>query len=226
MGIGPKLAEPDLALAQIVGPIPINALMDTYFILVLFEGLWTGEKCSDEEINTSLQNDRNLFNNSLSWHFEKKTSGKNLLRFDHCPAQIASIPAVNTPSKVEQQARIRRRSQFTAEMMKPAPYDCKYKIELVKFDGIGAINLEIRLRVQIPPNIQIDDCAALLLNPYEGLTHTLDDGPVNDGILMAQLFISKRYNVVYLCDATHHEYYNQMHLLLTNVGKEIVSYFQ
>ncbi|KAA6361672.1 MAG: hypothetical protein EZS28_042801, partial [Streblomastix strix] len=28
MGIGPKLAEPNLALAQIVGPIPINALMD------------------------------------------------------------------------------------------------------------------------------------------------------------------------------------------------------
>ncbi|KAA6384216.1 MAG: hypothetical protein EZS28_020255, partial [Streblomastix strix] len=35
MGIGPKLAEPNLALAQIVGPIPINALMDAYFILVL-----------------------------------------------------------------------------------------------------------------------------------------------------------------------------------------------
>ncbi|KAA6380817.1 MAG: hypothetical protein EZS28_023657 [Streblomastix strix] len=35
MGIGPKLAEPNLSLAQIVGPIPINALMETYFIPVL-----------------------------------------------------------------------------------------------------------------------------------------------------------------------------------------------
>jgi hypothetical protein len=34
MGIGPKLAEPDRGLAQIAGPIPIVALMDTYFILV------------------------------------------------------------------------------------------------------------------------------------------------------------------------------------------------
>ncbi|KAA6380004.1 MAG: hypothetical protein EZS28_024468 [Streblomastix strix] len=174
MGIGPKLAEPNLALAQIVGPIPINALMNTYFILVL----------------------------------------------------IASIPAVDTPSKVEQQAGIRRWSQFTAEMTKPAPYECKYKIELVKFDGTGAINLEIHIRVQIPPNIQIDDCAAVFFNPYEGLIQTLDDGPVNDGILMAQLFISKRYNVVYLCDANFHEYYNWMNQLLTNVEKEIISYFQ
>ncbi|KAA6393870.1 MAG: hypothetical protein EZS28_010604 [Streblomastix strix] len=171
-------------------------------------------------------NERNLFNNCLSVHFENKTSGENHLRFEHCPAYIASIPAVDTQSKVEQQAGIRRWCQFTAEMTKPAPYDCKYKIELVKFNTTGAINLEIRLRVQIPPNIQIDNCAALFFNQYEGLTHTLDDGPANDGILMAQLFISKGYNVVYLCDATHHEYYKWMHWLLTNVGKEIVSYFQ
>ncbi|KAA6366349.1 MAG: hypothetical protein EZS28_038124 [Streblomastix strix] len=123
------------------------------------------------------------------------------------PAQITSIPAVDTPSKVEQQAGKTRWGQFTAEMAKPAPYDSKYKNELVKLDGMGAINLEKLLRVQIPPNIQIDNCAALFFNPYEGLTHTLNDGIVNDGILMAQLFISKRYNVVYLCDATHHEYY-------------------
>ncbi|KAA6381448.1 MAG: hypothetical protein EZS28_023023 [Streblomastix strix] len=151
------------------------------------------------------QNDRYLFNNSLSGHFENKTSGENHLRFEHCPALIASIPAVDTPSKVEQQAGMQRWNQFTAEMMKPAPYDSMYKTQFVKLDGMRAINLEIRLREQIPFNIQIDDYAALFFNPYEGLTHTLDDGPVNDGILMAQLFISKRYNIVFLCDATHHE---------------------
>ncbi|KAA6386846.1 MAG: hypothetical protein EZS28_017626 [Streblomastix strix] len=31
MGIGSKLAEPNLALAQIVGPIPINALMEVVY---------------------------------------------------------------------------------------------------------------------------------------------------------------------------------------------------
>ncbi|KAA6369544.1 MAG: hypothetical protein EZS28_034929, partial [Streblomastix strix] len=141
------------------------------------------------------------------------------------PAQITSIPAVDTPSKVEQQAGKTRWGQFTAEMAKPAAYDSKYKTQLVKLDGMGAINLERLLREQIPPNIQIDNCAALFFNPYEDLPHTLDVGPVNDGILMAQLFISKGYNVVYLCDATPHEYYKWMDWLLSNVEKELVSYF-
>ncbi|KAA6370726.1 MAG: hypothetical protein EZS28_033747 [Streblomastix strix] len=166
------------------------------------QALWTGQNKMKETYSITAQ----------AYTLRIKRVGENHLRFEHCPAQIASIPAVDTQSKVEQQAGIRRWSQFTAEMTKPDPYGCKYKIELVK--------------VQIPPNIQIDDCAALFFNPYEGLTHTLDDGPANDGILMAQLFISKGYNVVYLCDATHHEYYKWMHWLLTNVGKEIVSYFQ
>ncbi|KAA6384322.1 MAG: hypothetical protein EZS28_020154 [Streblomastix strix] len=51
------------------------------------------------------------------------------------------------------------------------------------------------------------------------------DGPVNDGILMAQFFLNKGYNVVYLCDATPHQYYKWMDWLLSNVKQELVSYF-
>ncbi|KAA6396434.1 MAG: hypothetical protein EZS28_008046 [Streblomastix strix] len=139
--------------------------------------------------------------------------------------QITSIPAVDVPSFVEVVEVFKRQKEFSAEMAKSDPYVGKYKNELLKLDGTGSINLEIRLRVQIPPNIQIDNCAALFFNPYEGLPHTLDVGPVNDGILMAQLFISKGYNVIYLCDATHHEYYKWMDQSLTNVEKKFVSYF-
>ncbi|KAA6391141.1 MAG: hypothetical protein EZS28_013334 [Streblomastix strix] len=139
--------------------------------------------------------------------------------------QITSIPAVDVPSFVEVAEAAKRWKDFTAEMAKPAPYASLYKQQLLKLDQIGAINLERIRREQIPPNIIIENCIALFFNPYEGLPHTLEVGPINDGVLMAELFLSKGYNVVYLCDATPHEYYKWMDWLLSNVENELVSYF-
>ncbi|KAA6355694.1 MAG: hypothetical protein EZS28_048779, partial [Streblomastix strix] len=140
-------------------------------------------------------------------------------------AQIVSIPAVDTPSKVEFQAAQERWGHFTSELKKPAPYQSRFKDKLIRLDQMGCINLERIRRQQIPPNILIENCAALFFNPYEGLPHTLDDGPVNDAILMAELFLSKGYNVVYVMDSTPHNYYKWMDWLLTNVKKELVSFF-
>ncbi|KAA6392515.1 MAG: hypothetical protein EZS28_011959 [Streblomastix strix] len=141
------------------------------------------------------------------------------------PEQITSIPAVDVPSFVEVAEAAKRWKEFTAEMAKPAPYKSLYMQQLLKLDGMGAINLERLRREQIPPNIIIENCIALFFNPYEGLPHTLEIGPINDGVLMAELFLGKGYNVVYLCDATPHEYYKWMDWLLSNVENELVSYF-
>ncbi|KAA6390889.1 MAG: hypothetical protein EZS28_013584 [Streblomastix strix] len=140
-------------------------------------------------------------------------------------AQIISIPAVDIPSKVEFQAAKERWGHFTSELKKPALYQSKFKDKLIRLDQMGCINLERRKREQIPPNILIENCAALFSNQYEGLPHTLDDGPVNDALLMADLFLNNGYNVVYTCDSTPHNYYKWIYWLLTNVKKELVSFF-
>ncbi|KAA6376432.1 MAG: hypothetical protein EZS28_028042 [Streblomastix strix] len=131
----------------------------------------------------------------------------------------------NEVSDVEFREAKKRWGQFTSELKLGTNYPSKFNQQLNKLDQIGAINLDRIRREQIPPNILIENCIALFFNPYEGLPHTLDSGPVNDAHLMAELYISKGYNVVYLCDATPHEYYKWMDWLLSNVKKELVSYF-
>ncbi|KAA6396695.1 MAG: hypothetical protein EZS28_007774 [Streblomastix strix] len=141
------------------------------------------------------------------------------------PEKITSVPVVDVPSKVEVQEAKKRWSQFISELQAPAPYVSKYKDQLQKLDSLGCINLERIKREQIPPNIDLSYCIALFFCPYEDLPHTLDVGPVNDALLMSQLFLNRGYNVVYLCDATPHEYYKWMDWLLSNVQKEFVSFF-
>ncbi|KAA6395793.1 MAG: hypothetical protein EZS28_008678 [Streblomastix strix] len=138
---------------------------------------------------------------------------------------IVAIPPVDVPSVIEIEAAKNHWKIFTSELSKPAPYDSKYKTSYQKLDGMGCINLERITREQIPQNVTINKCAALFFNPYEDLPHTLEAGPVNDGILMAELFLGRGYNVVYLADATPHEYYKWMDWLLENVETELVSFF-
>ncbi|KAA6397502.1 MAG: hypothetical protein EZS28_006970 [Streblomastix strix] len=140
-------------------------------------------------------------------------------------SSITSVPPVDIPSKVEVEAAKKNWAEFTAELKKAAPYESEYASSYQKLDSMGAINLERITREQIPSNIELDKCAALFFNPYEGLPHTLELGPVNDGILMAELFLGRKYNVVYLPDATPHEYYKWMDWLLENVETELVSFF-
>ncbi|KAK2942802.1 putative metacaspase-1 [Blattamonas nauphoetae] len=107
---------------------------------------------------------------------------------------------------------------------KKHPYESKYADALEKLDAMGALNLQRLRKEQIPP-VAINYCCALFINPYEGLAHTLDDGPINDALRMAELFIGRGFTVVYICDATPREYYRWMDWLLENVEKEFVSYF-
>ncbi|KAA6381785.1 MAG: hypothetical protein EZS28_022686 [Streblomastix strix] len=141
------------------------------------------------------------------------------------PASITQIPKVDIPSQVEVENANKRWDSFIGELKQPAPYDSKFRSQLNKLDSMGCINLERIKREQIPPNITINTCAALFFCPYEGLPHTLDAGPVNDGLLMAELFIKRGYVVVYISDATPHEYYKWMDWLLENVETELVSFF-
>ncbi|KAH7821358.1 putative metacaspase-like cysteine peptidase [Monocercomonoides exilis] len=141
------------------------------------------------------------------------------------PEEITSIPEEDEPSAIEQEMATVRWAQFCAELAKPAPYTSKYKEYLQKLDAMGALNLERITRDQIPPNIYIDHCAALFINPYEDLPHTLDAGPLGDALLLAELFLARGYYVVYFCDATPHEYYRWMDWLLDNVETEFVSFF-
>ncbi|KAK2945370.1 putative metacaspase-1 [Blattamonas nauphoetae] len=127
-------------------------------------------------------------------------------------------------TKAEQDEIQKRWAKFVAYMAKPFNYDSKYKKQLQQLDAMGALNLERVKRDHIPP-ITINYCCALFFCPYEDLPHTLDLGPVNDAITMAELFISRGFTVVYVCDATPKEYYIWMNWLLENVEKEFVSYF-
>ncbi|KAH7824794.1 putative Clan CD, family C14, metacaspase-like cysteine peptidase [Monocercomonoides exilis] len=141
------------------------------------------------------------------------------------PESITSIPDEDIPSQAEQEIAALRWADFCAELAKPAPYNSKYKKYLQQLDAMGAINLERITRDQIPPNIYINHCAALFINPYEDLPHTLESGPLGDAVLMSELFLSRGYHVVYFCDATPHEYYRWMDWLLDNVETELVSFF-
>ena len=138
---------------------------------------------------------------------------------------ITSIPEEDVPSQVEQEIAQVRWQTFCEELAKPAPYTSKYKTYLQKLDAMGAINLERITRDQIPPNIYIDNCIVMFFNPYEDLPHTLDAGPVNDALLMTELYLSRNYHVMYICDATPHEYYRWMDWLLDNVHKDLVVFF-
>lgn len=138
-------------------------------------------------------------------------------------SSITSLPPP-TVSAAEKAGAEQRWKTFTAEMTKPATYTTKYKKELAELDKMGAINLDRVTRSQIP-DIQIDRAVALFFNPYEGLAHTLDAGPINDGITMATLLSSRGYKVLYLCDGTPKEYYIWMDWLLDNIYYEIVCYF-
>lgn len=141
------------------------------------------------------------------------------------PEEITSIPEEDVPSAVEQEIAQVRWQAFCDELAKPAPYTSKYKSYLQKLDGMGAINLERITREQIPPNIYIAHCIVLFFNPYEDLAHTLDTGPINDALLMTELYLSRGYHVMYICDATPHEYYRWMDWLLDNVKDDLVVFF-
>ncbi|KAA6366533.1 MAG: hypothetical protein EZS28_037940, partial [Streblomastix strix] len=174
--------------------------------------------------------DQSLFNGEIIINLEDDDSELQLSNLPPLldgapPASITSVAPVDVPSRIEEESAKQRWAQFTSELKKPAPYDSKYRAQLTKLDQMGCINLERIQREQIPPNTQIDNCAALFFCPYEDLPHTLDTGPVNDALSMAELFIARKYNVVYLCDATPHEYYKWMDWLLENVELELCSYF-
>lgn len=127
-------------------------------------------------------------------------------------------------SDAEKKGSEDRWNAFVAEMKKPAAYTSQYKAELNKLDSLGAINLSRITRAQLP-DIEIDRVVALFFNPYEGLPHTLEAGPINDGVTMATLYLQRGYHVVYLCDGTPKEYYTWMDWLLDNAHSEVVGYF-
>lgn len=140
------------------------------------------------------------------------------------PSQVTSLPDPTVLAQAEIEAMEQRWSLFTAEMKKTVAYDTKYKTSLQQLDSLGCINLERLNRLQIP-NIRIDRVAALFFCPYEDLSHTLNEGPVNDGLMMAKLYLAMGYKIVYLMDATPKEFYSWMDWLLTNIRGEILVYF-
>ncbi|KAK2949650.1 putative metacaspase-1 [Blattamonas nauphoetae] len=161
----------------------------------------------------------------------KQSVNHNASIFQAPPSEIDNdyVPPVNVPegetlTNTEKEEIEKRWARFVSYMAKPYNYDSKYKRKLQTLDAMGAINLERVKREQIPP-VTINYCCALFFNPYEDLPHTLEEGPVNDAIAMAELFLSRGFTVVYVCDATPKEYYIWMNWLLENVEKEFVSYF-
>ncbi|KAA6368317.1 MAG: hypothetical protein EZS28_036155 [Streblomastix strix] len=136
--------------------------------------------------------------------FTANTAGRKL--YDNAIPVNYYIPPTSLPAQfVETEAEIReqkkRWAEFAAYMSKPFNYNSMFNQQLRELDALGAINLERTTRDQIPV-LQINYCCAMFINPYEGEQHSLGSEPLSDALIMARLFIERKYRVFYFCDAS------------------------
>ncbi|KAA6364679.1 MAG: hypothetical protein EZS28_039794, partial [Streblomastix strix] len=137
---------------------------------------------------------------------------------DYVPPTSLPSQFVETEPEVNQQKK--RWAEFAAYMSKPFSYNSLFQQQLRELDSLGAINLERTTREQIP-GLQINYCCAMFINPYEGEQHSLGSEPLSDALLMAKLFIERKYRVFYFCDASPVEYYRWMSWLIDNVDLQL-----